>query len=216
MASRVDRELTLQHPVFRDVSRETFAALDIYEAQLNRWRRVKNLVAPSTLDHLWQRHFLDSAQLLKLRPKAQTWVDLGSGAGFPGLVIAILLMEFGSSEVHLVESDHRKCAFLREVTRMTGARAKVHHGRIEDVIDSLPAVEIVTARALAPMPELLRMAKPLLDRGSEGLFLKGQHIESELTKDPIFSMVKLKYIQSLTSPKACIVSATRHSQSEEE
>lgn len=121
----------------QDVSRETLARLKIYEETLLKWRAVKNLVSPSTVRDIWSRHFEDSFQLLRLAPKARIWVDIGSGAGFPGLVIAIALADVDGSCVHLVESDNRKCAFLREVARLTQVRVVVHHSRAEDIISKL-------------------------------------------------------------------------------
>jgi len=159
------------------VSRETLARLIDYAAALKKWQRAINLVAPSTLDDIWRRHFLDSAQLLSLAPPtARIWLDLGSGAGFPGLVLALL----GAPEVHLVESDGRKCAFLQEVVRLTGAPATVHHARAEKL--QLENVDVITARALAPLDRLLALAWPFWRDGCVGLFLKGQDVGSELTQ----------------------------------
>lgn len=199
--------MTSKSPSFdmAGVSRETLEQLEIYERELLRWQKVKNLVAPSTLDNLWQRHFADSAQLLRLRPKARVWADLGSGAGFPGLVIAILLKGQAGALVHLIESDHRKCAFLRELARTTSSPAIVHNGRVETVLAELQNIEIVTARALAPLNSLISLAMPALEEGATGLFLKGQDVEEELTGDPIFSRVELKFIPSTTSANSQIV-----------
>ena len=149
--------------------------LTIYEQLLRKWQAVENLVAPTSLDHLWRRHFADLAQVLDMVPDASHWVDLGSGAGFPGMVLAILLAERADSSVHLIESNHRKCAFLREVSRETSARAIVHHGRIETILPTLAGIEAVTARALAPLRVLLDYADPLLKTGAIGVFLKGQN-----------------------------------------
>jgi 16S rRNA (guanine527-N7)-methyltransferase len=192
-------------PALANVSRETITKLEIYEDLLKRWQKVKNLIAPSTLGQLWERHFADSAQLLKLAPDARIWADLGSGAGFPGLVLAILMREHEGRVVHLVESDHRKCAFLREAARETGALAVVHNERIESVADRLQDIEIVTARALTALPSLLQLSLPILEKGATGLFLKGQDVASELTEDPIFSMLNLKFLPSVTSPTGRIV-----------
>lgn len=189
------------------VSRETIADLKIYERELRRWQKIKNLVAPSTLEHLWTRHFSDSAQLLALKPDARRWADLGSGAGFPGLITATLLKNVPGASVHLIESDHRKCAFLRETARALGAPAIIHNARAEEVVFDLQDVEIVTARALAPLRDLLELAMPLLEKGAEGLFLKGQDVASELTDDAIFSRVTLEFFPSITSEAARIVGA---------
>jgi 16S rRNA (guanine527-N7)-methyltransferase len=164
-----------------NVSRETIARLDIFVAELRRWQGVKNLVGPGTLDRVWTRHIADSLQLLEIAPAAQSWIDLGSGAGFPGLVLAITASERADMQVDLVESNGRKCAFLRAVARLTGARATIHQARIEDIIAGFSGVEIVTARALAPLPKLLDWTAPLLTTGSIGLFPKGREVASELT-----------------------------------
>lgn len=161
------------------VSRETRRKLEIYEAELRRWQRVKNLVGQSTLDQLWDRHFADALQLVDLADGA-VWADLGSGAGFPGLVVAIARPE---RVVHLVESDSRKCAFLRHVARETGTQARVIDDRIESALQRLePAPDVVTARALASLTDLLRYtAEPLL-RGATALFPKGRGYQTELTR----------------------------------
>ena len=132
------------------VSRETYEKLQVYHGLLLKWQRVKNLISRNSTDDIWERHFRDSAQLLEEGSDGDVWADLGSGGGFPGLVIAILLLEFRpTATVHLIDSDHRKCAFLREVSRETGARTVVHCARIEDVIPDLDDIHIVSARALA-------------------------------------------------------------------
>ncbi len=154
------------------VSRETEDRLALYVALLRRWQRIKNLVGPSTLDRVWTRHVADSAQLAALMPEGRRWLDMGSGAGFPGLVIAMLLRDAPGSVVHLVESNARKCAFLREAARETGAAAVIHNARVENVTPELEHVDVVTARALAPLPDLLEMGKIPLSRGAFGLFLK--------------------------------------------
>ena len=156
------------------VSRETEARLAAYVDLLCRWQTIKNLVGSSTLDAIWTRHIADSAQLVTLAPDALRWVDLGSGAGFPGLVVAILLCGRPGARVDLIESNERKCAFLREAVRLTAAPARVHMGRIADVLPRIERpVEIVTARALAALPELLAMSEALLSGGTRGLFLVG-------------------------------------------
>ena len=167
------------------VSRETEARLADYVDRLHRWQTIKNLVGPSTLQEVWTRHIADSAQLVALAPQARRWVDLGSGGGFPGLVIALLLHGQPDVQVDLIESSERKCAFLREVVRATGAPARVHAGRIEAVVGVLgEGVEVVTSRALAALPELLAMSAPLLDRGALGLFLKGDEEIQPNAVDP--------------------------------
>src|SRR5690242_8337682 len=130
------------------VSRETESRLDRYIELLGQWQTKTNLVAPSTLPHLWTRHVADSLQLLSLAPDAKTWVDLGSGGGFPGIVLACALAEKPGSVVHLVERNSKKAAFLREALRITGAPGIVHATRIEDIVDSIQGpIDCVTARA---------------------------------------------------------------------
>jgi 16S rRNA (guanine527-N7)-methyltransferase len=157
------------------VSRETLERLRAYEALLRQWSVRINLVAASTLADLWRRHFLDSAQLFPLIPAdARSLVDLGSGAGFPGLVLAIM----GVPHVELVEADARKCAFLREAARVAGTPAAIRHGRI----DSLPphVVAVVTARGLAPLDRLLPLAGRFIGSGTVCLFPKGREAGQEL------------------------------------
>ena len=159
------------------VSRETLGRLQAYHDLLLKWQLKINLVGPATIADAWRRHFLDSAQLFALLPEGtQRLVDLGSGAGFPGLALAI----FGAPDVHLIESDARKCAFLREAARVAGVDVTVHNQRIEAV--SGLHVDVVTARALAPVAELLRLGAPLLRPGGCFLLLKGRNVEPELTE----------------------------------
>lgn len=165
------------------VSRETELRLDRYADLLYRWQRAKNLVGPQTLRELWTRHFADSAQVLGAAHDARHWVDLGSGAGFPGLVVAILLAESGRTRVELVESNARKAAFLRAVIRATGAPARVHATRIDAFVKGwAEPVDAVTARALAPLSDLLAMSAPLIQHGATGIFHKGREIESDITQ----------------------------------
>jgi 16S rRNA (guanine527-N7)-methyltransferase len=158
------------------VSRETLGRLQAYVDLLVAWNQRLNLVGRGTIDDLWRRHMLDSAQLHALLPvSAKTLVDLGSGAGFPGLVLAIM----GGPHVHLVESDQRKAVFLREAVRVAGAAATVHAARIEAV--PALAADVVTARALAPLDNLLDLAAPFLRPHTVALFLKGRAAADELT-----------------------------------
>lgn len=165
------------------VSRETAELLDRFAELFLRWQRAVQLVAQSTLPQLWTRHIADSLQLLDLASSAKVWVDLGSGGGFPGVVLAIALKETPGAKVHLIESDQRKSAFLREAVRALDLPAMIHVKRIEEVAPSaLPGLEAVTARALAPMPELLQIASPFMQPGVKGLFMKGANVENELTE----------------------------------
>jgi 16S rRNA (guanine527-N7)-methyltransferase len=160
------------------VSRETLQRLERHLALLARWQDRLNLVGDSTLADPWRRHVLDSAQLAPLIPvAARTLVDLGSGAGFPGLVLGALRPGL---DVHLVESNARKCAFLREAAREMGLVVTVHERRIEAMTPI--AADVVTARALAPLPRLIALAAPFLKPNGTCLFLKGKGVEAELTE----------------------------------
>jgi 16S rRNA (guanine527-N7)-methyltransferase len=201
LAADRDRALALT-----PVSRETLARLDLFVATLLDWRRRLNLIAPSTVPKLWTRHVADSLQLLALAPQARVWADLGSGAGFPGLVLACALADTPATCVHLVESNGKKAAFLREAVRVTGAPAVVHAARIEDFAKKAPeAIQIVTARALAPLRGLLAAAYPLLKRDAEGLFPKGQDVDAELTEAAKCWTIQASLATSRTDPKARIV-----------
>jgi 16S rRNA (guanine527-N7)-methyltransferase len=165
------------------VSRETEARLDAYVGLLLQWQAKTNLVASSTLPQLWTRHVADSLQLLTITPNAKLWVDLGSGGGFPGVVLACALADTPGARVHLVERNAKKAAFLREALRITGAPAIIHAADIGDCVDSFGGpVDCVTARALAPLHQLVGFAEPLVANGAKALFLKGQDVEAELTE----------------------------------
>jgi 16S rRNA (guanine527-N7)-methyltransferase len=190
------------------VSRETAARLDRFVALLIAWEEHTNLIARSTIPVIWTRHIADSLQLLALAPQTKVWADLGSGAGFPGLVLACALAQSRGAEVHLVESIGKKAAFLREAVRVTGAPAIVHAMRIEDFVDKAPeSIEAVTARALAPLPKLLSLAYPLLKKGAVGLFLKGQDVGSELTAAAKYWKIQSDLVRSRTDQRAQILIA---------
>ena len=158
-----------------DVSRETFARLEAVEALLRRWNGTINLVSRGDEANLWHRHFEDSLQLVPLLPPdAQAGVDLGSGAGFPGLVLAIA----SGIHFHLIESDHRKAAFLREAVAAADAPATIHAARIETTI--LDPVDVLTARGLAPLSELLALGARFLKQNGTALLLKGAHVDQEI------------------------------------
>ena len=140
------------------VSRETWEKLQIYADLVRKWQASINLISPKTLPDLWERHVLDSLQLFRLKPDPLNWLDMGSGAGFPGLVTAICLAEKGQGWVHLVESNNKKAAFLRQVILQTGARGSVHPVRVEDVQPKLGKIDAISARALASLQELLEYA----------------------------------------------------------
>ena len=198
-----------------NVSRETLQRLETYAALLLKWQAKINLVGPTTLPDLWRRHFLDSAQLLPLLPAnplpqvggGGILVDLGSGAGFPGLVLAIMT----DWAVHLLDSDQRKCAFLRQVALDCGAldRVTIHAKRIEQVAGI--AADVVTARACAPLGELLDLAEPFIGEKGTGLFLKGAQAEEELTQAQRRWTMRLDRRDSISDPagKLLIVSQLR-------
>jgi 16S rRNA (guanine527-N7)-methyltransferase len=181
------------------VSRETEARLEAYVDLLLQWQAKTNLVASSTLPHLWTRHISDSLQLLMLAAEAKVWVDLGSGGGFPGVVLACALTETPGAMVHLVERNAKKAAFLREALRITGASGTVHLADIGDSVDSFPGpVDCVTARAVAPLHQLLGFAEPLAGKGAKALFLKGQDVEAELTEATKYWKIVPRMHPSLT------------------
>ena len=164
------------------VPRETIHRLTVYADLLNEWQSRHNLVSTRSLEQVWDRHFADSAQLLRLAPAAEEWVDLGSGAGFPGLVIALLRANHAKFRMHLVEATAKKCAFLAEVVRATDAPVEIHCMRIEELKRNVTSLqpEIVSARALAPLPRLLELAAPWFGAKTRGLFLKGRDVRSEI------------------------------------
>lgn len=191
------------------VSRETRARLTILVRELRRWQQVKNLVAESTLPEVWSRHIADSLQLRDYEPGAHTWLDLGSGAGFPGLVLGISLADQTGALVHLVESNARKCAFLRHVARETEARVKVHEARLERSLDQFVGqVDVVTARALAPLADLFEWIEPLMRAGAVGLFPKGRGVAAELTDAEKSWKFTAEMLPSQTDSQARILRVT--------
>jgi 16S rRNA (guanine527-N7)-methyltransferase len=198
------RALTLIH-----VSRETLDRLDKFVTLLVKWQRTTNLIAPSTIAHVWTRHVADSLQLVNLAPDARIWVDLGAGGGFPGVVLACALAETDST-IHLVERNTKKCAFLREAARVLTVPALVHATRIEDFVRRFDAsADVVAARALAPLDRLLAYAAPMLKRGAQGLFLKGQDVEAELTEASKYWSIEATLVPSITSAESRIVVVRR-------
>ena len=193
-------------PVLRarlDVSRETGEKLAAYVALVEKWQPRVNLVSSSTLPEIWTRHIWDSAQLAPLVPAgAHRILDVGSGAGFPGLVLAALC----DAECHLVESDQKKAIFLQTVVRECGIPATIHTARIE----SLPSLDadIITARALAPMDRLLDLLAGQLSPGTRCLFLKGAQAEGELAALGTRPELSWQLTPSLTNPDAFVVNLT--------
>ena len=174
--------------------------LEIYAHLLEKWQHAVNLVAKSALDELWVRHFADSLQVAEAVPGARRWLDLGSGAGFPGLVTAIKYAGEPGALVHLVEADQRKCAFLQNVIRETSAPAIVHCGRLEKVLPGLDEqIDAVSARALAPLEALLGHAEKFIDHGAVGVFSKGKQFEAELTD----SLTAGKYLITTMDSRTC-------------
>jgi 16S rRNA (guanine527-N7)-methyltransferase len=188
------------------VSRETAQRLDRFVELLLKWQRVRNLIADSSVPRLWTRHIADSLQLIPLAPEARIWLDLGSGAGFPGLVLGCALADTAGGVAHLVESNAKKAAFLREAARVSQAAAIVHHGRAEDLLPGWrEPVDVVTARALAPLSVLVGLAAPFVKRGAKALFLKGQDVEAELTEATRYWKIEPNLHSSRTGGQGWIV-----------
>ena len=192
-----------------NVSRETIQRLETY-AEVLRERQTKlNLVGPGTLDHIWHRHFLDSAQLMAMAPpqdfeEAPTWVDIGTGAGFPGMVLAIM----GVGRVHLVEANSNKCEFLAEVARATETQVQIHDCRTEDLTaDEIGpnGPDIVTVRAVAPLPKLLKSIRRLLAPRTTLLVLAGQDVEGPLTIARKSWNMRVEKLRSVTHPTSHIL-----------
>jgi len=183
-----------------EVPRETLLALERFSALLLRWNRTVNLISPRDEPQLWERHIADSLQLVPLiDPLPDRAIDLGSGAGFPGLILAIATgMPFD-----LIEADQRKAAFLREAIRITGAPARVCAVRIESA--KLAPAPLITARALAPLQKLLDLAAPFLSPGGHCLFLKGANVQTELTHAAAQWHMQVECLPSRTAPHACIL-----------
>ncbi len=188
------------------VSRETEERLALFVDLLARWRKTTNLIAESTFASVWTRHIADSAQILAFAPGAVRWADMGSGAGFPGLVIAIQLADVPGAAVHCIESDQRKCAFLREAARATGAPAHIHPIRVETVdAATLGPVDAVTARAFAPLPLTLKLAKVWLDQGAAGVFPRGRSAEDQLEALSLDRAHTIEVLQSAVDSRAAIL-----------
>lgn len=187
-----------------NVSRETLERLDRYADLLDRWHKMMSLVSGASLQDMWRRHFFDSAQLFNLLPaNPSPLVDLGSGAGFPGLVLAIM----GVPNVTLIESSRKKCSFLQEVARETDTEVEIFAGRIEQFRAPEPA-RTITARALAPLDKLLELAEPLLAPGGQYLFMKGARAEEELTVAQKKWHIEVERIRSLSDDQATILRIT--------
>lgn len=183
-----------------DVSRETFERLEAFQALITKWNDRINLVGRSTIEQLWSRHIIDSAQLMRYIPEGtKVLTDFGSGAGFPGLMLSLL----GVPDVHLVESDSRKAAFLTEASRLSPGRVHIHNDRIEALTPWKS--DIITARALAPLPWLLKLCSPFLEQGSKALFLKGANAKREIEDAEVHWEIDAFCHPSITDTEAWIV-----------
>ncbi|WP_192179488.1 16S rRNA (guanine(527)-N(7))-methyltransferase RsmG [Mesorhizobium amorphae] len=187
------------------VSRETFDRLVAFEQLFLKWNRSINLAAPSTLDDVWRRHILDSAQLGRIAPQAKRWVDLGSGGGFPGLVLAFLLVEREGASIDLIESNRKKASFLQAVIGQFGLPARVIARRIDDSYPLVSAPEIVTARALASLPDLLDLSAPWLTKAARALFHKGRDYRAEVEESTHRWAFDLVEHPSMTDPHGVIL-----------
>ena len=186
------------------VSRESAERLETYVSLLVTWQARINLIGPSTRDDIWRRHIADALQLLPLLPDStKTLCDLGSGAGIPGLILAIAR----PIEAHLFESNLKKGAFLREAARQTKAHAQVHSLRIEAAGSLARTIkaQAVTARALAPLPKLLDYAAPFLENGATGYFHKGQDVDAELTDATKSWKMQVEKHPSMTDSRGVIL-----------
>ena len=186
------------------VSRETYDRLKEFETLFAKWNSRINLAAASTLSDLWMRHILDSAQLARLATSELHWLDLGSGGGFPGAVMAILLRERAGATIDLVESNRKKAALLQSAVGGTST-ARVHARRSEDVVGVVPTKQIVTARALAPLPKLLELASPWLTAGARGLFHKGRDYRLEIEESADHWRFDLVEHESRINPEGVIL-----------
>lgn len=165
-----------------------------------------NLVAPSTLDSIWFRHFADSLQLLSVvGDPSGTWIDIGAGAGFPGLPIAMELSQKRSGRVHLVERDNRKCAFLRQVSMETGAAASIFCGSMEDFREPFDGIQFITSRAVAPLDRLIDLGRAYIEAGALGVFLKGRHEVDDLDRHSHDKAFSIDTIPSKTDAASRVV-----------
>ncbi|QND51199.1 16S rRNA (guanine(527)-N(7))-methyltransferase RsmG [Phyllobacterium sp. 628] len=188
--------------VLPTVSRETVERLFGFEDLFRKWSKAINLASPTTLDELWERHIIDSAQLYTLIPPAKKWLDLGSGGGFPGVVLAILLKETSDGQIDLVESNGKKAAFLRTALGQFSAPGNVHAARIDAIWTKIAQPNVVTARALASLSDLFTLTEPWLTHGATALFQKGRDYRRELDEtrdDWSFDLVQHKSVVDVES-----------------
>ncbi len=197
----VDKPLTPhKFAAISSVSRETLDRLKLYVDLLLKWQKSVRLIGPATVKDIWLRHILDSAQLLTLiPPQARNFVDFGSGAGLPGFVLAVL----GVSDVHLIESNARKCAFLRAAATLTDTAVTIHNTRIESLTNL--SADTISARALAPLDDLLNLAEPYLIPSTVCIFSKGKGVKQELTCVMKNWNMEIECIQSKTDASGTII-----------
>ena len=185
------------------VSRETADRLEAYITLLKKWNKTINLVSSRSLDDPWRRHILDSAQLTHHMPNEKARiVDLGSGAGLPGIIIALIMQ---GADVHLVESDQRKTAFLREASRVLGCKISIHMERIETAINKIQDIDVFTARALAPLPKLLKYIEPALNAKKICIFHKTEGINKELDRLNSEMFKSVRVLDSVSDPRGKIL-----------
>ena len=196
-----DRERAL---ALTPVSRETAERLDRFVALVLETQSHTNLIGRATIGKIWTRHIADSLQLLDLAPEAKVWLDIGAGAGFPGIVLACAIADRPGAAVHLVESQRKKAAFLRQVVADLALPAAVHHQRIED-LSEVVRPDVVTARAVAPLSKLLGYVAPFIKSGAKALLPKGQDVEAELTESAKYWTMDTELAPSRTSPASRIL-----------
>lgn len=195
-ALRRDRDAALR---LAPVSRETLARLDRFVELLLQWQQTTNLVAQSTVDEVWTRHVADSLQILRLAPDARRWLDLGSGGGFPGIVIGCAIADVPGAHLDLVERNSKKAAFLREALRVAAVPGQVHASDIGDYVDKCrDRYDCISARALAPLNVLCDFIAPLMGEGTTALLMKGQDIEAELTQASKYWKITAEKSPSIT------------------
>lgn len=197
-----------------NLASEMMAPFDVYAALLQRWQRHHNLVGAATIADLWRRHFMDSLQLAAFAPDARaggvTWIDMGAGAGFPGLPLAIYFRQLSGFRMYLVESNGKKCSFLREAIRLTGAPATLVEQRIERLspADFAGPVEVISARAFAPLPRLFELADAIRSPQTKFLLLKGQDVDKELTNTAKCWNIRTVKHRSRADPAGCVLEIT--------
>jgi 16S rRNA (guanine527-N7)-methyltransferase len=189
-----------------EVSRETWLRLLAFKTAFDDWQKRINLVAPSTREAFWTRHVADSLQVIRFAPEAPLWADLGSGGGFPGLIAAAVRSDLPETQTILLESNHKKAAFLREAARLAGIRADIRAERLEAVLPKLkPRPDVLSARALAPLSQLVAWCAELLKTGTLGLYLKGRDASQEIEALGSHPGLRLQRFQSRTDPQSCVV-----------